>query len=318
MNAKEGQARTLGRLLAACLTLLLGVGGLLTLAAAQPAPSAARPTSVIHAVGAEGFYADVIKQIGGSHVTVTAIISNPSTDPHTYESSTTDAAAVTRADLVVQNGLGYDAFMGKLEAASPSAGRVVIDVGAALGYRMGANPHLWYNPATMPRVAALIAAELARRAPKDRAMFQANLRAFDRSLERWTARIAALRRRFKGTPVAVTEPVFGYAAAALGLDVLTPYSFQLAVMEGNDPSPQDVQTEQNLFTHNRVKVFIYNQQAIVPITVNLLSLAKAHHIPVVGVYESMPPGKTYQGWMIDELDALNRALNRGVSTERMF
>lgn len=318
MNAEEGHSWNLGRLLAACLTLLLGVGGLLTLAAAQPAPSAARPTSVIHAVGAERFYADVIAQIGGSHVFVSAVIRNPNTDPHSYESSTSDAAAVATADLVVQNGLGYDAFMNKLEAASPNSGRTVIDVGAALGYSMGANPHLWYNPATMPRVAALIAAELARRDPHDRAVFQANLRAFDRSLEDWTARIAALRRRFKGTPVAVTEPVFGYAAAALGLDVLTPYSFQLAVMEGNDPSPQDVQAERSLFTRNSVKVFIYNRQAMVPITANLLSLAKAHHIPVVGVDESMPPNINYQGWMIDALDALDRALSHGAATERMF
>lgn len=303
----------------------LGLGVLAVLAAMAPAQAApamhttpdAQAATVIRTVGAENFYADVIRQIGGSRVTTVGIISNPSTDPHTYESSTADASAVASADLVVQNGLGYDAFMGKLEAASPNARRTVIDVGAALGYKTGANPHIWYNPSTMPRVAALIAAELVRRDPRHKATFQANLRAFDRSLGDWTGRIAALRRRFKGTPIAVTEPVFGYAAAALGLDVRTPYSFQLAVMEGNDPAPQDVQTEQNLFTQHRVKVFIYNQQAVVPITVQLLGLARAHHIPVVGVYESMPLHQTYQTWMISEMDALDRALSRGISTEKI-
>lgn len=272
---------------------------------------------VIQAVGAENFYTDVIKQIGGSHVAVLGIINNPSADPHSYESSTRDAAAVAGAALVVQNGLGYDAFMNSLEDASPNAGRVVIDVGAALGYKTGDNPHLWYNPATMPRVAALIAAALARRDPADRALFQANLRRFDAALTVWTNHISTLRRHFKGAPVAVTEPVFDYAAAAIGLDILTPYSFQLAVMEGNDPAPQDAQTEQNLFTQNKVKVFIYNQQAVSPITVKLLGLARAHHIPVVGVYESMPLSKNYQSWMVAAMEALDRALSHGISTERI-
>lgn len=297
--------------------LLALIGAVLACQIAPWGAESARAGTVIQAIGAENFYADVIKQIGGSRVAALGIINNPSTDPHSYESSTRDASAVASAALVVQNGLGYDAFMNKLEAASPNKGRMVIDVGAALGYKTGDNPHLWYNPSTMPRVAALIAAALARRDPADKALFQANLRRFDAALTAWTGRIAALRRRFKGAPVAVTEPVFDYAASAVGLNVLTPSSFQLAVMEGNDPSLQDVQTEQNLFTQNKVKVFIYNQQAVVPITAKLLALARAHHIPVVGVYESMPRGKNYQGWMLAEMEALDRALSHGISTERM-
>lgn len=282
---------------------------------AQHAPAAG--SDVIQAVGAENFYANVIQQIGGRHVAALGIISNPATDPHSYESSTTDAAAVARASLIVQNGLGYDAFMQKLAAASPNKARTVIDVGQVFGRKAGDNPHQWYDPATMPRVAGLVAAVLARLDPADRETFQANLRRFDASLKPWIAHIAALRRRYKGAPIAVTEPVFGYAAQAVGLRVLTPRSFQLAIQEGNDPAPQDVQAVQNLLIQQKVKVFLYNLQAVEPITERLLGLARAHHIPIVGVYESMPLSSTYQSWMEAELNALDLALSHGRSTERI-
>jgi zinc/manganese transport system substrate-binding protein len=298
---------------------LLSLGASVALIALIPAvtraASAPRATTVIQAVGAENEYADVIKQIGGAHVAVTAILSDPNADPHSYESSTRDAAAVSRAAFVVQNGLGYDAFMQKLEAASPSSTRVVLSVGESLGFKAGDNPHIWYDPTTMPYVAAWASAVLTRLDPADSAGFQANLRAFDASMLTYTSRIAALRRRYAGTPVAITEPVFGYALNALDFRVLTPPSFALAIQEGNDPAPQDVQTEENLLSQNKVKLFAYNQQAVAPITVRLLPLARAHHIPIVGIYETKPLSKSYQQWMVAELDAVDRALGHGQSTE---
>ena len=272
---------------------------------------------MIQAVASTNVYGAVIQQIGGTHVAVFSILSNPNADPHSYETGTADAAAVARATLAVQNGLGYDSFIVNLENASPRHDRTVIDAGARLGYKTGDNPHIWYSPSTMPRVAALIAAALSRQDPADAAVFAANLRAFDASLKPWIDGIAALRKQYAGTPVAVTEPVFGYAAQALGLQILTPSSFALAIMEGNDPSPQDAQSEIDLFTKNRVKVFFYNQQAVAPITVRLLGLAHAHHIAVVGVYETKPAARTYQQWMLAELQAVRLALSKGISTEKI-
>ncbi len=274
-------------------------------------------TSVVDVVAAENEYGDVVAQIGGRHVHVTSIINDPTTDPHSYESSTADAAAVARAQLIIVNGLGYDAFMQKLEDASPRQGRVVIDVGHVFGRKAGDNPHQWYDPATMPRIGALVAAQLAKDDPADAAAFQADLRAFDAALGAYTRVIAQVKRRFAGTVVAVTEPVFGYALAAAGLTVLTPRSFQLAIQEGNDPAPQDVQTEKDLLSRHKAKLFVYNQQAIAPITASLLPLARAQHIPIVGVYETKPRSMSYQQWMVAEMSAVQKALATGASTETL-
>lgn len=296
----------------------IGAAGILLLGALYGGPRPAHASApIINIVAATNVYGDVIQQLGGSRVRVTSILSNPTTDPHTYESSTADAGAVARATLVVQNGIGYDDFMDKLEAASPNARRVVIDVAGTLGYRTGDNPHIWYRPDTMARIAPTIADALARQDPADTALFRANLKKFQSSLQPWLDQIAAIKKRYGGTPVAVTEPVFDYAAQACGLKILTPYSFQAAIMDGNDPAPQDVMLQRNLFSKRQVKVFFYNQQAIAPITVQLLGLARTYHIPVVGVYETRPRDKSYQQWMMAETTAVQQALARGTSTQEI-
>ena len=318
MQSTTGKTTTtapLSRLLAALglvAAVAAGAAGAAPLVTHAAAPRAVRPIDV---VAGENEYGDVIKQIGGSHVSVTSVISNPNTDPHTYESSTRDAGAVARAQLIVVNGLGYDDFMAKLENASPSKNRVVIDVGKVFGRKAGDNPHQWYDPTTMPRVASLVADQLSKDDPAGKMAFQANLKTFDASLALYRSRLAAIKRRFAGTPVAITEPVYGYALNAMGLNVLTPRPFALAIQEGNDPSPQDAQAEENLFKQNKVKLFAYNQQAVAPITIKLLPLARAHHIPVIGVYETEPLFKSYQQWTVSEADAVTLALSKGVSTE---
>lgn len=305
------------------------VGGLAIVAAvfgmsgcgigASPSSTGTRAGSqVIQAIGAENEYADVIKQIGGKYVSVTGIMDNPSTDPHTYEASTKDASLVGSATLVVQNGLGYDDFMSKLESASPNSNRTVIDVATALGYgNTTKNPHLWYKPGTMSRVAKIIADELSKQDPSEAKFFQDNLKTFDLSLQTWNQALAGVKKSFPNTPVAVTEPVCDYLLEAAGMDILTPWSFEAAVMNGVDPSPQDVQIEENLLKNHQVKVLLYNQQAVDDVTTALLNLAKENHIPIVGVYETMPSNHTYQTWMEDEVKSLQNAIQNGTSTETM-
>ena len=273
----------------------------------------------IVAVGAENEYANVLSQVGGKYVQASAIMSNPNTDPHTFEASASVAREVSAAQLVVQNGVGYDTFMNTIENAAPSSSRKVVVVQNLLGLPADTpNPHLWYKPGTMPAVANAVAADLAALAPAHAAYFKANAAAFISSLTAWNSAMAAFRAKYPKTPVATTEPVADYMLQAIGADNLTPFAFQADIMNGTDPSAQDVAAERSLFTQHKVKVFVYNQQVTDSLTESFVSLAQANGIPVVGVYETMPaPGYNYQSWMLAEVQALQKAVASKVSTEHL-
>jgi zinc/manganese transport system substrate-binding protein len=291
----------------------------LILLAVQPESAMAAPAApgVINAIGVENEYADVIAQIGGKYVQVSAIITDPNTDPHTFEVNPKVAAQVASADLIVKNGVGYDAWADKIIAAAPNGKRKVIDTQHLLGLPNNTpNPHLWYDPKTMPAVAKAVAADLSALNPGQAAYFEANVRKFDASLKPWMAAIASFKAHYPKTPVAVTEPVADYMLEIAGTDVATPFSLQSAIMNGTDPSPQDVTKQNSLLADRKVKVFVYNQQVTDALTQSFLNLAKKNGIPVVGVYETMPtPGFTYQSWMLAEVNALEKAVTGKVSTE---
>jgi zinc/manganese transport system substrate-binding protein len=281
--------------------------------------STADSTATIVAVGAENEYANVIGQIGGKYVQVTAIESNPNTDPHSFEASASVAQVVSSAELVVQNGLGYDTYMNKIEAATPNAKRKVIDVQNLLGLPDSTpNPHLWYKPSTMPAVAKEVAKDLAALEPAHAAYFEADAASFDRSLQPWYRAIAQFKAAFPGTPLATTEPVGDYLLQAAGARILTPFAFQADVMNGVDPAPQYVSLQDNLFSGHKVKVFLYNQQVTDSLTQSFLATAHRDGIPVVGVYETMPtPGYDYQSWMLAEVHALQKAVADKISTQKL-
>jgi zinc/manganese transport system substrate-binding protein len=220
---------------------------------------------------------------------------------------------------VVQNGLGYDTFMDTIEKAVPDSGRHVIVVQQLLGLPDSTpNPHLWYDPATMPKVASAIAENLAAIQPGHAAYFKANAAAFTNSLSPWINAIGTFKQHYPGTPVATTEPVADYLLQALGADNKTPWAFQADVMNGTDPSAQDVTAERSLFTQHTVTAFLYNQQVTDSLTESFIALARASGIPVVGVYETMPePGYNYQSWMLAEVRALRNAVVGHVSSEHL-
>jgi zinc/manganese transport system substrate-binding protein len=273
----------------------------------------------IVAVGAENEYADVIQQVGGKYVQASAVMSNPNTDPHTFEASAATGRLVNASQLVVQNGLGYDSFMDTLENAVPDSARRTIVVQKLLGLPDSTpNPHLWYKPGVMATVAQAIAQNLAAIDPAHKNYFQANAKAFTRSLTAWTSAMAAFKASYPGTPVATTEPVADYLLQASGADNRTPWAFQADIMNGTDPSAQDVAVERGLFEKHLVKVFVYNQQVTDSLTESFIALAKANGIPVVGVYETMPePGYHYQSWMLAEVRALRAAVTDHVSSEHL-
>jgi zinc/manganese transport system substrate-binding protein len=281
--------------------------------------TAAAASATITAIGAENEYANVIQQVGGKYVNAEAIESNPNTDPHTFEASPAVAQEISQAKLIVQNGVGYDTWATTIENASPSSSRKVINVQQLLGLPDSTpNPHLWYKPTTMPAVANAVAADLAAIDPAHAAYFKANAASFIASLATWNQAIAAFKAAHPNTPVAVTEPVSDYMLQAVGANIMTPFTLQADIMNGVDPSPQNVATERSLFTDHKVKVFLYNQQVTDSLTESFINLAQANHIPVVGVYETMPtPGYDYQSWMLAEVNALNKAVVDKTSTEHL-
>ncbi|HUC19684.1 MAG TPA: zinc ABC transporter substrate-binding protein [Acetobacteraceae bacterium] len=274
--------------------------------------------TIIHAVGIENEYADVISQIGGQYVQVAAIETDPNTDPHTFEVSPKVAQEIAASTLIVKNGLGYDSWADRIITAAPNAGRRVIDAQQLLDLPENTpNPHLWYDPKTMSAVAKAVAADLSALEPTETAFFQANETKFDDSLKAWLASMASFKARYRGTPIAVTEPVADYMLQAAGCDIATPFSLQAAIMNGTDPSPQDVTTQNTLFSGHKVEVFVYNQQVTDSLTQSFLTLARRNVIPIVGVYETMPNGYHYQAWMVAEVEALRKAVTDKISTEKL-
>lgn len=267
----------------------------------------AQPAKPIAIVAAENFYGDIAKQIGGTAVSVTSILTNPDQDPHLFEASPSVARNLSAASIVIYNGIDYDPWVGKLLAAARNAGRKAIDVAALTGKKAGDNPHIWYDTPTILTLAQSLADTLASSDPAHKADYARNLANFQHSMEPITARIAGLRARLAGTPVTATEPVFGYMFEALGM-IIRNQEFQLAVMNNTEPSASDIAGfEKDLKTH-QVKLMVFNSQASDPVAVRMQSLAKAAHVPIVGATETEPQGTRYQAWMMGELDAIDQAL----------
>lgn len=280
------------------------------LATSVPASSGNFPSnnaSAIRVVAAENFYGDIAHQLGGSQVNVVSLLSNPNADPHEYESNTAAAKAVAGAQLVIENGLGYDAFMDKLLAASPNQNRIVINAGDLAGRKLGDNPHIWYNPSWMSRVADRVSATLQQLEPGNTQQFATRNQQFKASLTPLTEEMAAIKAKDGGAHLTQSEAVFGYMGKALGLQI-DDGAFQHAIEEGTDPSAQAVAQIEGELKQHQVKALLYNTQATEPITTNLEHLASQEHIPVVGVSETEPPGMTYQQWMLRQLDSLQKAL----------
>jgi zinc/manganese transport system substrate-binding protein len=301
---------------------MAAVAGILALTVAgcgQSGASAANGSGVINAIGVENEYANVLSQIGGKYVHVTAILDDPNTDPHTFEASPQVAREVSSAQLIVQNGVGYDSWMNKIESAAPNSGRKVIVVQNLLGLPDNTpNPHLWYDPRTMPAAAKAMAADLADLAPAHTSYFKANLQKFDASLTPWLNAIAQFKSAHPGVTAATTEPVADYLLTAMGISNRTPFTFQADIMNGVDPSPEDIALENSFFSQHKVALFAYNQQVVDALTTSIRENALHDGVPVVGVYETMPtPGYNYQSWMLAEVHAIEKAVTSKVSTQKL-
>ncbi len=265
-------------------------------------------TKSVKVVAAENFYGDIAKQLGGEHVSVTSILSDPNVDPHEYESNVQDAVAITNADIVIENGLEYDTWMDKLLSASPNPARILITAGNVAMHPLPDNPHVWYGIDNAADIARSITDALANVDPTDAQTFRNNLASFNAALLPIQQKMTEIKTKYAGTPVGLTETIYLYETQPMGLNVLTPFEFEKAIAEGNDPPAASVKVTNGQVNGKQVKVLIYNSQTVTPITMNLQNAAKEKNIPVVAVTETMPPNATYQSWIMDELMNLEQGL----------
>jgi zinc/manganese transport system substrate-binding protein len=291
--------------------LLVGVAAAGAVAGCGTQP--ADPTKgarVVHVVAAENVWGDVISQIGGRHVSVRSILTDPSADPHLFTANPRDAARLAQANLVVVNGLGYDDFARKLLSASSSSKRRVLTVADVVDPPgKDPNPHLWYDVPRLPDVARAFADDLAAQDPRDARLFRANATRFVASLQPLLRTVAAIEGRHPGAPVAYTERVPGYLLDAAGLTIRTPSGFALAIESGSEPGPGDTQRMNELLSGHKIDALLYNSQAVTPVTKRLRSLAARSGVPVVAMTETLPPGeRNFQSWQLHQAQALLKAL----------
>jgi zinc/manganese transport system substrate-binding protein len=272
--------------------------------ALTPVIGLAEPVTI---VAAENFYGDVAKQLGAADVTVTSILSNPDQDPHLFEASASTARSIAEARIVIFNGADYDPWMPKLLSASPRSKRKVIEVATLVHKKAGDNPHLWYDPTTMPAVATTLVALLTTIDSNHGADYERRLSKFEGALKPLNEKAAALRQKYAGVSITATEPVFGYMATAIGLDMRNE-DFQLAIMNGSEPSPSQIAAFENDLRTRAVKVLLYNNQVSEEMTKKMQTIARDSGVPVVGISETEPPATTFQEWMLSQLNALEAAL----------
>jgi len=254
----------------------------------------------VNIVAAENFYGGVAAQVAGTSAKVTSIMSNPNQDPHEFQTDAATAKAVANADIVIYSGIGYDTWMEKLIASQAKTGRIVIKVSDLIGAKEGDNPHIWYDPRTMPALVARLASVLNKPDAVPR---------FSKAMRPLFEEMAKLQPKAQGVKVTATEPVFGYMATALGFEMLN-YGFQLAVMNDTDPSFRQTANFEKSLTTKNARILFCNSQVSNPVTQRMKDLAKNSGIPVVGVTETQPAdAKTYVQWMLSQLAAVDAALN---------
>lgn len=290
---------------------LAAVWGLVALAVAcgSPAPNGL-PPGAISVIAGENFWGSIALQLGGAKVSVQSVVSDPNADPHEYESSANDARAFAEARLVILNGAGYDDWGRKLLDANLASGRHVLTVSDLLGKKVGDNPHFWYSPDYVVRVADAVTSQYKSIDSADAGYFDQRRTEFTTALQPYTDEIAKIKSKYAGTPVGATESIVVYLAAALGLNLTTPAEFMNAVAEGNDPPASAVVDFQDQVSANQIKVLVYNVQTTTAVTTTVKALAASRHIPSVGVSETLlPQNVNFQDWQLKQLVSLEVALS---------
>jgi zinc/manganese transport system substrate-binding protein len=300
------------RLFGGVLAVVMTAAGVVAGCGGSSGSAAAGSPGRLVVVAAENFWGSVASQLGGSKVSVQSIIVNPDTDPHSYEPTAADGVTLARSQMAIVNGIGYDRWASQLIDANPSSSRVVLNVGDLLGLSEGDNPHQWYSPSSVRRVIDQIVADYTRLDPNDGAYFEQQRAAFEtKGLAEYNRLIAQIRARYAGVPVGYSESIFQPLGEALGLRLMTPYSFAKAIAEGTDVSASDKQTVDAQAQNHAIKVWVYNSQNATPDVQRVNQLAQAARIPITTITETLSPASdSFEQWQVAELQNLGRALHQ--------
>jgi len=268
----------------------------------------------VRIVASTNVYGDIATTVAGDAARVTSIMDDPAQDPHSFEASAQNQLAISKADVVIENGGGYDDFMDTMLKAAPNSDREVLNVVDLSGKKAAAgeelNEHVWYDLPTVRKLAGSLADALGKADPARAATFSENAEALSTKISALEDRIASLRQQHAGEGAAVTEPVPLYLLEAMGLENKTPHAFSEAIEEGTDVSPAVLQSMLDLLKDGSVKLLVYNEQTAGPETQRALAAAKTADVPVVPVTETLPGGKHYVSWMTANVDAVEEALAR--------
>jgi zinc/manganese transport system substrate-binding protein len=265
----------------------------------------------VRVVASTNVYGDIASTIAGNAVEVTALMSDPAQDPHSFEASAQSQLAVSKADILIENGGGYDDFMDTLRTGSKNTKATVLNVVDISGKKAAGgelNEHVWYDFPTIQKFTTALTDALSKADPAQKATFAKNAEAFSGKLAALQNREAELKAKYAGEGVAITEPVPLYLLESSGLVNKTPEKFSAAIEAGTDVSPLVLQETLALFSGHHVRLLAYNEQTSGPETDRVRAAAKAAGIPVVPVTETLPKGKDYVSWMNANLDAVGAAL----------
>lgn len=265
-----------------------------------------KKTNGMQVVSSLDFYGEAARAVLGQQGHVTSIINSPSLDPHSYEATTNDAKRVAKADVVIQNGLGYDSWLNKVVKSVHPDDQTVLTVSQLMQQSNGANEHLWYDLKTMPTLTKRLVTEFSKRDPQHKATYQQNGAAYLKKLAVLNGQLQQLKARAKGQQVAVSEPVFDYALADMGYKVANQH-FAKAIEDGTDPSPKDITTMRDLIKNHQIAFLVINKQEESPVIKQMHELADQQGVPVVQVTETLPAKKTYLTWMQQQFDAVRKA-----------
>jgi len=290
-----------------------GIALSLALVGCSTAAPPQKDDGLIQVVASTNVYGDIAKQIGGDRVSVTSIISDPAQDPHSYEADARVQLALSKADVVIQNGGGYDDFIDTLLKGANNPKVVLLNAATISGYDQAPetgvfNEHLWYDFPTVRKVVTKIESTLAKLDPKHASVFAAKGATFSDAVSSLESSEAALKTTAVGEGAAITEPVPLYMLDALGLVNKTPKKFSAAIEEGTDVSPLVLTQTLALFSDHAVKLLAYNEQTSGPQTEQVLAAAKKAGVPTVPVRETLPAGKDYIAWMTATLAAITASL----------